>query len=206
MAFIGKWHMGNDPTPRPGFDFWVALPGQGRTVDPMLFEDGARQQVEPYDESIRSPLLVRWPGRIPAGARIDGLPLSIDVAPTLLDIGGAQIGDHVQGRSLVPLLAGRAAGDDPARAGAWRDAVLIEFYTYENPMSWLVDMAYRAVRTRRYKYVHWVDHEDELYDVAADRYETRNLIREPGMAAVAAELRAELGRLTLEAMGLANGG
>lgn len=47
-AFIGKWHMGNDPTPRPGFDTWVALPGQGRTIDPELYEAGRLHTVEGY--------------------------------------------------------------------------------------------------------------------------------------------------------------
>jgi hypothetical protein len=39
-AFIGKWHMGNDPTPRPGFDYWAGLPGQGRSIDPEIHEGG----------------------------------------------------------------------------------------------------------------------------------------------------------------------
>jgi N-acetylglucosamine-6-sulfatase len=361
-GFIGKWHMGNDPTPRPGFDYWVGLPGQGRTINPMLYENGALSQVDgyvtdllseralrfidrehsrpffvllshkaihpdarqlddgsidpnypsayipaprhagryndkvfprrgnvprdpsevqsaasrhalevrssdamlrefgseffdpltseenirrraemllsideslgqimallerrgildqtlilftsdngyffgehgfsierrmPYDESIRSPLLVRYPPRIAAGSRIDGLALSVDLAPTLLDFAGAEIGDHIQGRSLVPLMTGQAQN--------WRESVLIEFYTYENPMPWLVDMDYRAVRTHRYKYVHWVRHEAELYDLVADPLEMDNLIDDPRMSSVAGELRAELGRLTLEAMGL----
>ncbi|MDA8016939.1 MAG: sulfatase-like hydrolase/transferase [Thermoanaerobaculia bacterium] len=47
-AFVGKWHMGNDPTPRPGFDEWAGLPGQGRTHVPFLFEDGELQEVEGY--------------------------------------------------------------------------------------------------------------------------------------------------------------
>lgn len=47
-AFVGKWHMGNDPTPRPGFDYWVGLPGQGRTVDPILYEDGGLHEVRGY--------------------------------------------------------------------------------------------------------------------------------------------------------------
>jgi N-acetylglucosamine-6-sulfatase len=148
----------------------------------------------PYDESIRSPLLVRYPPRIAAGSRIDGLALSVDLAPTLLDFAGAEIGDHIQGRSLVPLMTGQAQN--------WRESVLIEFYTYENPMPWLVDMDYRAVRTHRYKYVHWVRHEAELYDLVADPLEMDNLIDDPRMSSVAGELRAELGRLTLEAMGL----
>ena len=47
-AFIGKWHMGNDHTPRPGFDYWVALPGQGEAIDPELNENGTLTRVEGY--------------------------------------------------------------------------------------------------------------------------------------------------------------
>lgn len=39
-GFIGKWRMGNDPTPRPGFDSWVAMKGQGEAIDPELYENG----------------------------------------------------------------------------------------------------------------------------------------------------------------------
>lgn len=148
----------------------------------------------PCDESIRCPLLMRYPPLIAAGSRIDGLALSIDIAPTLLEIAGTEIGDHIQRRSLVPLLAGEAR--------EWRESVLVEFYTYENPMPWLLDMDYRAVRTHRYKYIHWVHHETELYDLVVDSLETRNLIDDPVMASVAAELRRELARLSLEALGL----
>ena len=151
----------------------------------------------PYDESIRSPILVRYPPRIEAGLQVDGLTLSIDVAPTLLDFAGAEIGDHIQGRSLLPLLTGADA--------AWRESVMVEFYTYENPMPWLTDMDYRAVRTDRYKYIHWVKHEDELYDLEADPFETTNLIGSPDMTGVVDELRAELGGLALVALGLGGG-
>ena len=101
----------------------------------------------PYEESIRTPLVIRYPGWVAAGAQIDELVVSVDIAPTALDVAGATISDSIQGRSLVPLLRGL----DPD----WRRAVLIEFYTYENPFPWLVDMDYRAIRTSRYKYVHW---------------------------------------------------
>jgi arylsulfatase A-like enzyme len=71
-------------------------------------------------------------------------------------------------------------------------------------MPWLVDMDYRAVRTERHKYVHWMQHPDldELYDLAADPYEMRNLVHDPAMAGMRRELRAQLGVLVLEAMGL----
>ena len=95
---------------------------------------------------------------------------------------------------MVPILIGNPTD--------WRESVLIEFYTYENPMPWLIDMDYRAIRTHRYKYIHWLRHEAELYDLVADPYEMSNVIDEPGMADVARSLRTELGQLTLEAMGL----
>jgi len=47
-AHLGKWHMGNDPTPRPGYDYWVSFPGQGEIEDPELFEDGRLRKVDGY--------------------------------------------------------------------------------------------------------------------------------------------------------------
>src|SRR5439155_22053494 len=61
-----------------------------------------------YEESIRIPLLMRYPRLIRADLALDPLVLSLDLAPTLLDLGGAPIPKEIQGRSLVPLLEGRA--------------------------------------------------------------------------------------------------
>jgi N-acetylglucosamine-6-sulfatase len=154
----------------------------------------------PYEESIRNLFVARYPPIIDAGARPSGLASSVDLAPTVLETAGVPIGEHVQGRSLVPLLRGQTAD--------WRDAILVEFYTHENPMPWLTDMDYRAVRTDRYKYVHWMKHpgEDELYDLEADPHEMRNLARAPAMSNVRDNLRARLGELVLEAMGLSKSG
>ena len=82
--------------------------------------------------------------------------------------------------------------------------MLIEFYTYENPFPWLLDMDYRAIRTLRYKYIHWMQHPDEseMYDLVEDPYETQNLIDDPALAGVARDLRRELAAATLDAMGL----
>ena len=363
-AFYGKWHMGNDPTPRPGFDDWAAIPGQGRTMNPELFEDGRIHEVPgyitdvltdravsfieeerdapffiyighkavhpdavqlddgsvdptvpsvyvpaprhqgryadavfprranvvstlddlsmtpalqravsnrindpgsrvfgsteiqgtsertirrraemmlavdesmgrivdaleargvldntfilftsdngffygehglsverrlPYEESIRTPMIVRYPALARANTEIGDLVASIDIAPTVLDIAGAPIGDHIQGQSFVPLLQGLPGG--------WRQSLLIEFYTFENPFSWLVDMDYRAIRTHEYKYIHWMQHpdENELYDLVADPLEMRNLIGDPMMAGVLAELKRELANAAVGAMGL----
>ena len=364
-AYLGKWHMGNDPTPRPGFDYWVAIPGQGRTMDPELFEDGGihevpgyitdvltdravdfimadRQQpfflyighkaihpdavqlddgsvdlsvprgyvpaprhqgryeesvfprrannitslselegkpaiqkalankysdevmdefgeeeldpgssdetirrraemllavddglgriVEtleaegildetlilftsdngffygehglslerrmPYEESIRTPLIVRYPPLAQAGSRVENLVASVDIAPTLLEAAGVPIGDHIQGQSFVRSLQGSSQGA--------RKSVFVEFFTYENPFPWLVDMDYRAIRTDRYKYIHWMQYPDwgELYDLDEDPLETENLIGEPGMKGVLEGLKEELRKSALHAMGL----
>ena len=130
----------------------------------------------PYEEGIRTPLLIRYPTIAAAGSLVDGIVASIDLAPTALELAGAEVGDHIQGRSLVPLIQGDANG--------WRESLLIEFYTYENPFPWLVDMDYRALRTDRYKYIHWMQHpdENELYDLEADPFEKNNLIDDPSAA------------------------
>ena len=47
-AHVGKWHMGNDASPRPGYDHWVSFSGQGKLVDPVLWENGSEHQVEGY--------------------------------------------------------------------------------------------------------------------------------------------------------------
>lgn len=364
-AFLGKWHMGNDPTPRPGFDYWVAIPGQGRTMDPELYEEGRIHEVPgyitdvltdravsfietvrdkpfflyighkaihpdavqlddgsvdltvprgympaprhrgryeevelsprenvvpgpealtgkpalqralnmkyspeimeefgedeldpgsshetivrraemilavddglgrimetleaqgilddtfvlftsdngffygehnlslerrlPYEESIRTPLIVRYPPVTEAGERVGGLVASVDLAPTVLDIAGTPIGEHIQGQSFVPLLMG-----DGSEA---RESVLVEFYTYENPFPWLLDMDYRALRTDRYKLIHWVRYpgDGELYDLHEDPFETRNLIDDPAMDGVLADLRLQMEREVLHALGL----
>lgn len=47
-AHIGKWHMGNDPTPRPGYDYWACLPGQGRITNPIFYENGKMDTINGY--------------------------------------------------------------------------------------------------------------------------------------------------------------
>ena len=66
-----------------------------------------------------------------------------------------------------------------------------------------MDMDYRAVRTDRYKLIHWMQHptERELYDLQEDPFELNNLIADPAMSDVVEEMDGELGRLVLEAMG-----
>ena len=141
-----------------------------------------------YEESARIPLVVRWPGHVTAGASSDTFALNIDLAPTLLEIGGAPPAAGMHGRSLVPHLRGEAAPG--------RDAFLIEYYS-DRVFPWVVDMGYQAVRTERWKYIHYVDLEgmDEVYDLRSDPYELNNLVAEPAGQAALRDLKPMLARL-----------
>jgi N-acetylglucosamine-6-sulfatase len=153
-----------------------------------------------YEEGIRSPFVARYPKRTRAGTRIDKLVLCQDIAPTLLELAGGRPGKHIQGRSLLPLLGAKR------RSGAWRKSILIEYWA-ENAYPWLVGMTYKAVRTDRHKYIHWVNRSrngelDELYDLERDPYEVVNVNKRASYRSVREKLQRELRRLSVEALGL----
>jgi N-acetylglucosamine-6-sulfatase len=155
-----------------------------------------------YEDGIRSPFVARFPRRIASGTRSRSLVICQDIAPTLISLAGGRPGAHIQGRSLLPLLAA-AGGRSPA---GWRKSFLCEYWA-EQAMPWLVGMTYKAVRTDRYKYIHWVNRGsagelDELYDLDSDPYELRNLNRTRAMAPVRERMRRELRRLVGEALGI----
>ena len=148
-----------------------------------------------YEEGIRTAFFVRYPARVAAGTRIDRMVTALDIAPTCIDLAGGKPGPHVQGRSIVPLLEGRAA--------PWRDAFLVEYYN-ESAWPWIVGMTYKAVRTDTAKLIHWVHQEgvDELYDLERDPYEITNVIGDPAYRETAEGLRGKLRTLVAEAVGL----
>ena len=122
-----------------------------------------------YEESIRMPLLVRYPRLIRAGTARNEFALNIDLAPTLLSIAGVPVPGNMQGRSLVPLLKGEKV--------RWRESFLIEYYS-DHVFPRIVQMGYKAVRNSRWKYIHYLELNgmDELYDLKTDPYEMKNLI------------------------------
>jgi N-acetylglucosamine-6-sulfatase len=141
-----------------------------------------------YEESIRMPLLVRYPPMIKAGAVRNEFALNIDLAPTLLSMAGVPVPGNMQGRSLVPLLKGERV--------KWRDLFLIEYYS-DRVFPRMVRMGYKAVRSGRWKYIHYLELEgmDELYDLKADPYEMKNLINQPGSDKMLKEVKQELEKL-----------
>jgi N-acetylglucosamine-6-sulfatase len=97
-----------------------------------------------YEESIRMPLLVRYPRLIKAGTIRDESVLNIDLAPTLLELAGLSPPATIQGRSLVPLLKGSGS--------EWRRSFLIEYYS-DKVFPWIQKMGYKAIRTERWKWL-----------------------------------------------------
>lgn len=114
-----------------------------------------------YEELVRVPLIITWPGRI-RPARSDALVSLMDIVPTLCDLAGVPAPAGIDGLSLRPVLEKRAT--------RVRDMVFGEYY---GKQFWRVPI--RMVRTERWKYVRYLGHGEELYDLVADPGELRNL-------------------------------
>ena len=92
------------------------------------------------------------------------------------------------------------------RKTTWRKAVLAEYWA-EQAYPWLIGMTYKAIRTQRYKLIHWVNRDrnrelDELYDLDKDPYELKNLIHSRAYATIRDKLRRDLKVLVGEATGV----
>jgi arylsulfatase A-like enzyme len=138
----------------------------------------------PYEESIRIPLVVRDDALgAPTGGRSQ-LVLNTDLAPTLAELAGVTP-PPTDGTSLVPILR------DPAARG--RGRFLFEHARQAAPTGELSDLpSYCGIQTRRWVFVHYGSGTEELYDLAADPYQLRNLMAFGERAAVARELRSRL--------------
>ncbi|HEC03866.1 MAG TPA: DUF4976 domain-containing protein, partial [Phycisphaerales bacterium] len=140
-----------------------------------------------YEESLRMPLLVRYPKRIKAGSKSDDIVLNLDFAPTFLDIAGIPAPADMQGESIRPILQGKTPGN-------WRKSMYYHYYEY--PAVHSVKRHY-GVRTARYKLIHFYNDIDEweLYDLAKDPREMKNVYGEASYADIVKELKSELKRL-----------
>ena len=145
-----------------------------------------------YEEGIRIPLFVRYPALIKPGTRRNQMVLTVDFAPTLIEVAGGAVPAGLHGKSFAPLFS--------ANGPALREAFLVEHFS-ENVFPRTRQMGYRAIRSEAWKYIHYVDlpNADELYDLNRDPYEMRNLIASAGHAAELKRLREELAKLETEA-------
>jgi arylsulfatase A-like enzyme len=139
-----------------------------------------------YEESFRTPLLMRFPKEIKPGTVIDDLVQNLDFAPTFLDYAGIEIPEEMQGESFRKLVAGES--------GEWRDAVYYTYYEY--PSVHMVKRHY-GVATDRYKLMHFYYDIDEweMYDLETDPMEMKNIYDDPAYADVQEMLHKRLEEL-----------
>jgi arylsulfatase A-like enzyme len=138
-----------------------------------------------YEPSIHIPLIVRYPPLVMAGSRPRQLAGNVDIAPTLLQLGGATVPNDMDGESLIPTF------EDPTTTV--RDELLLEYYTDE-VFPRLQNMGYKALRTDQYKFIRYEELEgmDELYDLEADPFELDNLLPDRAPPGVVEDLTARL--------------
>lgn len=142
-----------------------------------------------YEQSLRMPFLIRWPGRIRPGSTSDAMILNVDFMPTLLAAAGLEVPGDVQGRSFLPILDGRRPAD-------WRTSMYYRYYHY--PQHHRVQPHY-GVRTERYKLIYFNRlNQWELYDLQSDPNELHNLYHSPAHTEIVRQLKAELERLRRE--------
>jgi len=136
-----------------------------------------------HEPSIRVPLMVRYPRRIPAGTVRKETALDIDLAPTFLDLAGLPVPGHMQGKTLLPLAK--------ASEASFRNEWYYEYYEWPNPEK---VPPCRGIRTERYKLIQYVlePQEFELYDLEGDPKETRNLYGMPEFATLQQHLLERL--------------
>jgi arylsulfatase A-like enzyme len=156
-----------------------------------------------YEESLTMPLLIQHPKSVPAGTSADNIVVNVDFAPTMLDLMGVDIPDHVQGRSFAPILHGETPDD-------WPTSMYYRYWMHRDGAHNCP--AHYGVRTRTHKLICYYNDpldqpgangpvdpmEWELFDLVNDPVEVNNVIDDPGYATVRAELEAELSRLQTE--------
>jgi arylsulfatase A-like enzyme len=157
-----------------------------------------------YEESLRMPLLVRFPPKVAAGSVVDTMVTNLDFARTLLDVAGVEPSEEMQGRSFRGIAAGM-----PVPAG-WPTSL---YYRYWMHLTDHGVPAHIGIRTPTHKLIHYygealgtsasieapTEPEWELFDLQADPMELNNIYDDPAQTALVAELTAELYRLKDEA-------
>lgn len=142
-----------------------------------------------FDESFKTPLLVKWPGVIQAGSKNTQMVQNLDFAQTFLEAAGIKSPADMQGESLIPIFKGQGKN--------FRDAAYYHYYEY--PSVHMVKRHYGIV-TEKYKLVHFYYDIDEweLYDRVNDKNEMKNVYNDPKYTQVKAELHKKLAALRIK--------
>jgi N-acetylglucosamine-6-sulfatase len=150
----------------------------------FLAEHQLLSKMLPYEESMRIPLLVRWPGKIPASLKRDEIVLNVDLAPTILEIAGVAVPRDMEGRSFTRMLRGQKIKD-------WRQSF---FYEYFAGGGWGIPSLETVRTVDGWKYTRYPDWE-QLFWLEEDPFELRNLAANPKYAAKKRALVQELHQL-----------
>ncbi len=141
-----------------------------------------------YEESLRTPLIVRWPGVVAPGSVNRDIVSNLDFAETFLDLAGAGIPADMQGRSLVPLFEGKTPAD-------WRKCFYYHYYEFPGAHS---VRRHDGVADGRFKLIHFYEpdvNEWEMYDLKSDPKELNNIFGQAEFATQQARLKRDLDRL-----------
>lgn len=143
-----------------------------------------------YNESFKTPLLIRWSGQTAPETVNNDIVSLLDLAETFLDMAGVEIPGDMQGKSLVPILQGKTPDD-------WRQSFYYHYYEYPGVHS---VKRHEGVYDGRFKLIHFYDDIDEweLYDNESDPLEMQNRISEPQYSEDVKRLHLELDRLKQE--------
>lgn len=134
----------------------------------MLWSHGKIRKEQPWEESIRIPLIIKWPHRIPEGVEVDALLSLVDIMPSLLSLCGVSIPDYVQGIDLSSVMLGKSSDV--------QKAILLTEPVVGDEGHWNEIKEWRGIRTKRYTYARWQDGKIwVLYDNKKDPYQLNNL-------------------------------
>jgi arylsulfatase A-like enzyme len=139
-----------------------------------------------YEESLRTPLVVRYPRRVDPGSTSEAMVLNVDLAPTFCELAGADIPSFAQGRSFVPILEGRPPMD-------WRTAMYYRYWMHLDSVHNV--QAHYGLRTERFKLICYPDGRPvawELFDLECDPHELRSVHCDPEYAEIRRRLSGEL--------------
>lgn len=145
-----------------------------------------------YEESLKTPFVIRYPGVIKPGTKVDNLISNIDWAPTILDLAHTKIPSEIQGESFLPLLDKNAKASTP-----WRDAAYYHYYEFPD---FHHVYPHFGLKTKRYKLVRFYGGADswELFDLEKDPHELKNVYADKTNAAVVKDLKVKLKTLIVQ--------
>jgi arylsulfatase A-like enzyme len=154
-----------------------------------LGEHGLYDKRFMYEESFRTPMMIRYPKVVKAGTKLNQFVLNLDVAPTLLDLAGIKPPDDMQGESMKPLFAKQPL------IKKWRDEIYYHYYELSFNLT-----AHYGIRTKQYALMHFYNPVDgwELYDLKKDPYEMTNVYGKPEYQSVIANLKERLKALQVK--------